>query len=557
MKKTVLIALVVGAALIAACVIGVVRHELKTRPVADAGGPYSVDEVHNDIEQDRTITLDGRNSHDPDGFIVLYSWTITNDPTDESSLTNISSPTPVFHSPGNVNSETRVTVKLSVTDNAGITDTDTAMVIIKPYNEVPKIVTFSPTDTLPSVDEPHSLTFSVIASDEEDLSLVYLWSGGGSDQQPSWTYYGSWDTNHVDEVISVAVKVRDSGGESVSVSWLLTVNDVNRAPTVDGRGPYSVDEDHGVQDMTVKLNALASDPEGDSLNYEWTVTRGVNYSSLSDTATPTPVFHAPPEVDSTTYVTLRIEVSDGYGGSDTDAVTIVINPYEELAHKYMPILKFEDGRGATYFPVDCAFDGDFNSSNNEAHYNEVCNSPAELVWVYIHEVEQRKITYIEYWYYYPYNNYFNEHYNDWELMMVVLDKYKNPLVVRYGSHGYMRDCSPHKVEWNGTHPIAYVEEGSHAMDVDTGSFPMGNPLHSWEGIGYMANWHEFKNQHTFFGKWYYDSGLMSRMEAGGYSYRDYIMQEANDGWWPADFGTPGYTPWSQKAIWNDPTLYFY
>jgi len=553
-KKAVLIPLAVVIALIAAGVIGVVLHELRTHPVADAGGPYLVDEVHNDIEQDRAIALDGRNSSDPDGFIELYSWTITNDPTGESSLTDINSATPVFHSPRNVNFETPVTINLSVTDNAGITATDTTTVIIKPYNEMPEIIAFSPTSTAPSVDEPNDLTFSIDASDEEDLSLSYLWSGDASGRQSSWIYYGSWDSNHANEGINVTVEVRDSGGKSDSVAWLLTVNDVNRAPTVNGRGPYTVDEDHGVQDMTVELSALASDPEGDSLNYEWMVTSGVAYSSLSDTDTLTPVFHAPPEVDSTTYVTLRIEVSDGYGGSSTDTVTVAINPYEELAHKYMPTLKFEDGKGATYFPVDCAFDGDFDSSNNEAHYNEVCNYPAKPAWVYIHEVEWKGVTYIEYWYYYAYNNYFNEHYNDWELMIVVLDSYDNPLKVRYGSHGYMRDCSLSEVQWIGTHPVAYIEEGSHAMDVDAGSFPGGNPLHSWEGAGYTANWHEFKNQHTFFGEWYSDSGSMSKMEAGGYSYRGYVTQEANDGWWPADFGSYVYTPWSQKAIWNNPTL---
>ena len=519
-------------------------------PIADAGGPYTVDEVHNDTEQDRTITLDGRNSSDPDGFIEIYSWMITSDPTGESSLTELNSSTPVFHSPRNVTSETAVTIRLSVTDNAGITDTDTATIIIKPYNEMPKIMAFSPSSSSPSVKEPGDLTFSIDASDEEDLSLSYSWGGDASGRGPSWTYYGSWDSDHTNETINVTVTVEDSGGNMDSVSWLLTVNDVNRGPTVSGGGPYRVDEDHGVMDMTIQLRALASDPEGDSLRYEWTVKSGAAYGSLTDTETPTPTFHAPPEVDSTTYVTLEVEVSDDYGGINVDTVTVAVNPHQELAHKYMPTLKFEDGGHATYFPVDCAFDGDFDSGNNEAHYDETCNHPAEPVWVYIHEVKREGLTYIEYWYYYVYNNYFNKHYDDWELTIVVLDSYENPLKVSYSSHGHMRDCSPSEVQWDGTHPIAYVEEGSHAMDVNTGTFPGGNPFHTWEGVGYTANWHEFKNQHTFFGEWYYDSGTMSKMEAGGYSYRGHIMQEADDGWWPADYGVD--TPWSESSIWYNP-----
>ena len=90
------------------------------------------------------------------------------------------------------------------------------------------------------------------------------------------------------------------------------------------------------------------------------------------------------------------------------------------------------------------------------------------------------------------------------------------------------------------------------MDVDTGTFPGGNPFHTWEGVGYIANWYEFKDKHTFFGEWYGDSGAMSKMEAGGYTYRGYITQEASDGWWPAEYGIT--TPWSEKPIWHTPTL---
>jgi hypothetical protein len=352
--------------------------------------------------------------------------------------------------------------------------------------------------------------------------------------------------------LNITAEVQDSDGLSDSVSWIITVIDVNRAPTVYGGGPYDVDEDHGVMDMTVQLTPHFSDPEGDSLDYNWILKSGAGYGSLSDTSTNKPIFNAPPEVDSTVYVTYEVEVRDDYGGISTDNIDVIVNPYYELAHKYLPTLKFEDGDYALYFPVDCTFDGDMTTGNNKTNYNEVLDNPAEPVWVYIHEVERQGLTYIEYWYYYVYNNYFNNHYDDWELMIVVLDANDIPLKVRFGSHGIMRDCIPSEVEWDGTHPIAYVEEGSHAMDVDTGTFPGGWPFHDWEGVGYIAHWHVFKAQHTFLGKWYYNSGIMSKLEAGGYRYSGYITQEANDGWLPAIFGIS--PPWSDKAIWNNPTL---
>jgi hypothetical protein len=524
----------------------------KGRPVADAGGPYSIDEIHNGIEQDRQIPLDGRNSKALHGFIRQYSWSVINDPTSECFLTDVTSATPIFHAPNNVYSVTLVAITLVVTDESGMTNTDTTIVTVNPYDEAPVIIAVSPNDNYASINEPDDLTFQIDALDEEDSHLNYFWNNDATATGPTWTYHGSWDSDHVSDTINISVNVRDSAGNSDYMSWLLTVNDVNRAPTVSGDGPYSVDEDHGVEQMAIQLNAAASDPEGDSLSYRWTVINDVSHSSLSDANTPTPTFHAPAEVNSITYVTLEVEVTDNYAAKGLSTVVVAVQPYEEPAHKYMPTLKFEDGANAIYFPVDCAFDGDFNSSNNEAHYNEIRNNPAQPLWVYIHEVQFEGLTYLEYWYYYVYNNYFNTHYNDWECMIVVLDNHENPVEVIYGSHGNMRACSPSEVEWDGTHPIAYVEEGSHAMDVDPGTFPGGNPFHTWEGVGYIADWYQFNSKHTFFGQWQGDSGAMSMMEAGGYTYRGYTIQEANDGWWPSEYGVT--TPWSEKPIWYTPTL---
>lgn len=94
-------------------------------PTADANGPYSVDEGN-------SISLNGSGSSDPDGSIVSYSWTITND--SGASLSNANTANPTFEAPNNVNSDTDVTVELTVTDDNGATDSTTATVTV---NDVP------------------------------------------------------------------------------------------------------------------------------------------------------------------------------------------------------------------------------------------------------------------------------------------------------------------------------------------------------------------------------------------------------------------------------------
>ncbi|MEA1904357.1 MAG: PKD domain-containing protein [Candidatus Hadarchaeota archaeon] len=96
-------------------------------PTADAGGPYSV-------QENGTIELDGTGSSDPDGTIVTYSWTITDDPTGEAFLINSDTATPIFHAPS-VKSDMDVTVGLTVEDDDDATDTDTATVTVRVAGE--------------------------------------------------------------------------------------------------------------------------------------------------------------------------------------------------------------------------------------------------------------------------------------------------------------------------------------------------------------------------------------------------------------------------------------
>jgi protocatechuate 3,4-dioxygenase beta subunit len=89
-------------------------------PIADAGGPYSGD-------AGSSIVLDAGASYDPDGEIVLYEWDCDNDGEYEESTAD---PEMSY----TWDSEYSGTIRLRVTDNDGLTATDTATVTITaPY----------------------------------------------------------------------------------------------------------------------------------------------------------------------------------------------------------------------------------------------------------------------------------------------------------------------------------------------------------------------------------------------------------------------------------------
>ncbi|GGC46021.1 Ig-like domain-containing protein [Haloferax sulfurifontis] len=92
-------------------------------PTPRTTGPYSVPEGE-------SIQLDGSGSSDSDGSITSYSWSITDDPTGQASLSNPSSAQPTFNAPDSVSGDTDVTVELTVTDDDGETSTRTTTVTV-------------------------------------------------------------------------------------------------------------------------------------------------------------------------------------------------------------------------------------------------------------------------------------------------------------------------------------------------------------------------------------------------------------------------------------------
>ena len=76
--------------------------------------------------------------------------------------------------------------------------------------------------------------------------------------------------------------------------------------------------------QTTTITCSASDPDGDSLTYDWTVNAG---SFEGDTSGPSVTWRAPSTAD--IYIVVGCEVSDGEGGEDEDSVNIVVKPDEE------------------------------------------------------------------------------------------------------------------------------------------------------------------------------------------------------------------------------------
>jgi len=77
-------------------------------------------------------------------------------------------------------------------------------------------------------------------------------------------------------------------------------------------------------DQPTTITCIASDLDGDSLTYDWTVNAG---SFEGDTSGSSVTWRAPSTAD--IYIVVGCEVSDGEGGEDTETLNIVVTESEE------------------------------------------------------------------------------------------------------------------------------------------------------------------------------------------------------------------------------------
>ena len=108
-----------------------------------------------------------------------------------------------------------------------------------------------------------------------------------------------------------------------------------------------------------------------------------------------------------------------------------------------------------------------NYSSHKAVYQSSISpevgGPQPLIYAHIMHNIDPEYTSIQYWIFYFYNDWFNKHEGDWEMVEVILLAGEQPGWVIYGQHhgGVRRSWATTPVE-GGTHPAVYVARGSHA-----------------------------------------------------------------------------------------------
>jgi PKD repeat protein len=260
-------------------------------PVADADGPYVIDEG-------ALLTLNGTGSYDPNGDIITYAWDLDND----AEYDDASGATPTY----SWANDGTYTIGLKVSDSL-LEDTDTTTVTV---NDL------APTAEFTWTPEPQAecaaVSFTDASVSSPDIITEWSWDFGGigtsSEQNPSFTF----DDNGV---YTVTLTVTDEDGSFDTVSHDVTITD--KASAVNLTGDTSLNEG-----STGNYDASGSTSSPDAIvSYEWDWDfDGTTFSPSGDTG---PI-HVHTWMDDGTY-TAAVRLTDDDGSTDVATLQVTVN----------------------------------------------------------------------------------------------------------------------------------------------------------------------------------------------------------------------------------------
>ncbi|MCG8485908.1 MAG: cadherin repeat domain-containing protein, partial [Chromatiales bacterium] len=265
---------------------------------------------------------------------------------------------PNFEAPADADGDNVYEIEVTVTDDHGGTDTQTISVSISdvtgggdttPANQAP-VITSDGGGATATVDvlENSSAVTTVVATDQDGQTVSYTIVGGADADKfnidsasgalsfnvaPNFEAPSDRDGNNIFEVI---VQASDSqtptaafDTQTITVNVLddPTVGDpvtTNQNPTINSSPVVSVEEN-----TLLATTVTAIEPDGQDVSFS--LTGGVDQAKFTidaDTGALSflvaPNFEAPADADGDNVYEVEVTVSDGYGGTDIQAITITV-----------------------------------------------------------------------------------------------------------------------------------------------------------------------------------------------------------------------------------------
>ena len=234
----------------------IIVHAPNLAPVADAGGDQSV-------VLGNGATVKGSESYDPEGEQLTYLWSLIPPNDSEVELAEPNNVSTTF-TPDVVGA---YLLTLTVTDESGLTDTDSVVITVDNENLSPIAVISGNTE----VTVGSSVSLSAVNSyDPENQTLQYHWAVNGPDSDELVLADNTLQTisfnADYEGIYVISLSVNDGELTSSLATLYVTAVTENIAPVA------MAGEDFSSQPNTeIQLDGSGSyDDDGDTLSYNWT-----------------------------------------------------------------------------------------------------------------------------------------------------------------------------------------------------------------------------------------------------------------------------------------------
>ena len=273
--------------------------------------------------------LDGTDSEDPEGTTLTYAWSVADELS--SNLTNTTSADSVMFTISESVVGENVTFYLTVTDEAGLTDTDS--IIVSVLDDLVPVANAG--EDFESCEYTISgSTYRVYldgtASYDFDGTLKYKWTqiegeevDMSSSQSKKVTPYFKYPTGLTENIdIQFELRVYDSEEYCEDFDTVKVTLLADKCPTADAG--EDMDIPSGCNTTIDLISVDSFDPEDSTLTYTWTSLDG--YTSLISNANSDTALFTIPDIEIDTVFSFVLSVSDGVN-LDTDSLvaTYILN----------------------------------------------------------------------------------------------------------------------------------------------------------------------------------------------------------------------------------------
>ena len=279
------------------------EEEENKEPKAEAGDDQELTDTGYDGQE--TVQLDGSKSKDKDGEIVSYSWSLNGEEKVTGETAEITLPIGEH------------TIKLTVTDDGDLSDTDEMQVRIKEGPNRAPVADAGPDQSLTDVDRLGELEVQLDGSGSTDPD------GTETIKSYSWTQGGTEIATGIDPIVTLPVGSQVIGLTVTDEEGLTDTDEVNilissapNEPPVADAGPdQSLTDVNRQGQLEVQLDGSGSmDSDGNIQSYSW-VLEGAEIATGINPVVPLSVgSHL-----------IVLTVTDEEGLTDTDEANIIIS----------------------------------------------------------------------------------------------------------------------------------------------------------------------------------------------------------------------------------------